>query len=444
MFDRIILLPRKSTQGDATFSFFPNSFQISVYPNTVPQVLNSMLGVAIRIAYRLGIQDESTLAKYSVIEAEMRRRLWWSITLFEYRISETSGSTVTTLDPTWDCKVPLNVNDSDLRPDMKEPPAIQGICTEALFPVVRSELGQYIRYTAYHLDVINPALKPLAKRPQNGAVSEGSEMGELERIIENKYLKLCDTENPLHYMTILTTRAYLAKRRLLEHHASYSRSSASQTDAQRDAATSLAIRMLESDTDIMTSPLTKGFRWVNRFYFPFPAYLQIAQDLRMRPTSKLAARAWEVFDASHDAWYVSSSRDISPMYRIFARVVLHSWEACEEASKQSGVVAPTPPRVVTSFRNALSEAPRHDENTAGYPNSSNNMELGVNDPSMSMSMPAFFADPGVMYNTNDMQSGFAMMQPGMFSGQLEQGPIPSHMDRFNWGAFVGRPNWTGF
>jgi hypothetical protein len=47
-----------------------------------------MLGVAIRIAQRMGIHSESALAKCTVFEAELRRRLWWSLVLFDTRISE--------------------------------------------------------------------------------------------------------------------------------------------------------------------------------------------------------------------------------------------------------------------------------------------------------------------------------------------------------------------
>ncbi|KAH8688779.1 hypothetical protein BGW36DRAFT_392158 [Talaromyces proteolyticus] len=83
-----------------------------------------MLGIAIRIAQRMTIHSESALAKCTVFEAELGRRLWWALVL-------------------WDCRVPLSLNDSDLRPEMKEPPNVQRTPTDALFIVVRSELGDF-------------------------------------------------------------------------------------------------------------------------------------------------------------------------------------------------------------------------------------------------------------------------------------------------------------
>ncbi len=38
-----------------------------------------MLAVAIRIAKRMDIHDESSYTKYDALEAEMCRRLWWSL-----------------------------------------------------------------------------------------------------------------------------------------------------------------------------------------------------------------------------------------------------------------------------------------------------------------------------------------------------------------------------
>ena len=145
-----------------------------------------MLGVAIRIARRMGIHSESALARCTAVEAEMRRRLWWSLILFDTRIGEVASSKTTTLDPTWDCKIPLNVNDSDLRPEMKDPPANQANPTEALFAVVRSELGEFIRHSVFHLDFSSPALKPIAKNLQNGPAPAADEVIKLEEVIENQ------------------------------------------------------------------------------------------------------------------------------------------------------------------------------------------------------------------------------------------------------------------
>ena len=397
-----------------------------------------MLGVAVRIAQRMGIHSEPALAKCTPLEAEMRRRLWWSLILFDTRIGEMASSRTVMLDPTWDCKVLLNVNDSDLRPEMKEPPPVQERSSEAIFAVVRSKLGDFIRHSACHLDFTNPILKPIAGHSHDDPTLEGDELVKLERAIEDQHLRFCDQDIPIHFMTIWTARAYLAKCRLLEHHGRFLGSNVCRTEAQRDAATSHALRFLECDTKIVASPLTKGFRWLNDLYFPFPAYIQIVQDLKRRPMSGHAQKAWETISDNHEAWFNSIHRDCGTFFHIFAKIVLDAWEAYETASTQS-VAALTPPRIVSSIRHALVQAARRARNTdTGEPNLS--MGTGVED--FPKPMPMSSAGQSHQYGMSK-QDDSAMMSSEMYSVIPGQSPSDAYMDYFDWTALGGQPGWGG-
>lgn len=416
--------------------------KISVRTGILPQSLSSILGIAIRIAQRMGINSESALAKCDTLEAEMRRRLWWSLALFDARVGEMAGWKSRTLDPTWDCKIPLNVSDSDLRPEMKGPPAIQSKITEALFMVVRSELADYVRHTSFHLDFTNPVLKPIAKHVRPFTGSEESELTKLEEAIENRYLKACDQGNPIHFMTIWTARAQLAKFRLLEHHSRISSPSVHQTEAQRDDATSYALRQLECDTKIMTSPSVKGFLWLHYMYFPFPAYHQIVQDLRKRPFSERAQEAWEIMSDSYQAWFEIRFRDTdSPVFQMFSKLILQGWDDCETARKQSGQ-AYTIPRMVSSIRTALAESARRaQEKDAGQLNSLISMDLD----DFSIPMPTGMEYPGADLSFNmEMQDGQTAARPQMYSPMSGPGQMNPHMYQWGGAAMGGWPVWGGY
>lgn len=260
-----------------------------------------MLGVAICIAQRMKLHNESANAKCLALESEMRRRLWWSLILFDTRICEMADWKTAMLAPVWDCRIPLNLNDFDFQPELKDPPPVQEKSSEALFTVVRSEIGEFVRHRAFYLDFVNPALKAVAKDAQGSRMPEIGDLVAVEKMIEEKYFNFCNLENPPHFMTIWTARGYLAKNRLLEHYSRFPRSSVKQTDAQRDAAISYTLSMLECDMKLMTSPLTRGYHWFIHFHFPFPAYIHIAQDLRMRPVSGHAERTWEIMSDNYEA-----------------------------------------------------------------------------------------------------------------------------------------------
>ncbi|TVY41579.1 Aurofusarin cluster transcription factor [Lachnellula occidentalis] len=408
-------------------------YLFSVRPRTVPQSLSAMLGVAIRIAQRMGIHSESALAKCTVFEAELRRRLWWSLMLFDSRISEMADHKLdfrtVTLDPTWDCRIPLNVNDSDIRPELKEPPLVQVNSTDAMFAVVRSEIAEFVRHSAFNLNFTNPALKPVGKTGQHDL----AELAILEKMIEDRYLRHCDPDNALHFMTILWTRAHIARCRLLEYHSSYSSSFVRPTDAQREAqreaSISHALCMLECDTEFATSPLAKGFLWQVNVHFPFPAFIHILQELRKRPFSAHSEQAWEVMSDHTEAratFMATAFKD--PFLEIFTNIVLEAWEAREAAVDQLREPL-VPPRIVSFARGrAAHEGLIVQVAEAQQPNSESGMGMDMND--LQISMPTSSGSHGQLYDMGD-QSGYRVTGP-LYPNMPRQAPLDVDMNSLDW------------
>ena len=319
--------------------------QVSLAFTSHPQTLYAMLGMAIRIARRIGIHDEASLAKCSPFEAEMRRRLWWNLVLFDARIGEMSekgGASESTLNPIWDCKPPVNISDADLRPGTKAPLVASSRCSEAIFTVVRSRLSNYIRHADFFLDFTNPAIKPVARRKGASGDSGGDELAALEAEIEETYLRFCDPENPVQLLTIGTTRTFFARCRLLRRLSGYPSSTSSMSESQLDAATEHAIGMLEGDTLVAKSPSTAGYKWFMASFFPLPAYLQATQDICSRPLGPLVERAWRAMSENFAARIESElGHGVAPFAHL-KRFVLQAWEACEAARNRDRCHMETP------------------------------------------------------------------------------------------------------
>ncbi|KAL9090538.1 MAG: hypothetical protein Q9165_005299 [Trypethelium subeluteriae] len=402
-------------------------YLISAKLGTDPRSLSSILGIAIRIAQRIGIHNESTYAKCTALEAEMGRRLWWSLILYDKRISEMAGHKTSILNPTWDCRIPLNVNDSDIRSEMKVLPQGHEKPTEALFAVVRSELGEFIRHRDFYLDFTNPSLKALAKGSQHGTDSEFGGLVALEKIIEEKYLDFCNLENPLHFMTIWTTRGFLAKNRFLEQSSRFTRSSVQQTDMQRNTAVSHALRILECDTKLMTSPLTKGYIWLVQFYFPFPEYLHIAQDLRKRPFQELAEKSWEVMSDNYEARFMDLGQYDNPIFKIFTRTILQAWEVRVAAFRQLDKPL-EPPRIVSHMKQEMEQMkPTAPDNSTEQ----SNVAAGMNLDDFPTSMPMDFGDQVLLYGMGGQ--GLAGLGPMGYPDMTGQASMDVDVNnQLNW------------
>lgn len=371
-----------------------------------------MFGVAVRIAYRMGIHSESACIKHPPFEAEMRRRLWWSMKLFDTRISELADYKTVALAPTWDCRIPLNVNDSDLRPEMTDLPSSQGTSSEVLFVVVRSEIGEFVGRSRGHLGF---ASLPVAKHDlqDQRSIHEDIELDTFERMVEERYLKFCNPENPLHYMTIWTMRTYLAKYRLLEHYLRYSNSSTNLTDTQRDVALCHALSILSSDTKIINSPLSKGYLWLTRFYFPFPAYIHILQDLRRRPVCRYAEDAWQAMSENFDARVIIplGQGGDNPFLNIFAKIVLPAWDARAAISGNSGELSV--PRIVSFVKDIIAQ---RTQNVQRADNEQERPASGMSMDNLPMSTPVGFGDYGfgLLYGAegHDIDTGMDFDIPG--------------------------------
>ncbi|KAF7176468.1 hypothetical protein CNMCM7691_002786 [Aspergillus felis] len=330
-------------------------YLVSVWPQTDPRSLSSTLAAAIRIAQRMGLHIKSSYARYTAVEAEMRRRLWWSLVILDHRICEMSDYKVTTLTPTWDCLIPLNVNDFEIRTDTNSCPTNSEKPTEALFAVVRSELADLIRHTTFHINFVNPLLAAVAKAkdPRQTSIPANCEMLTIQKAIEEKYLAFCGPTDPLHYMTIWTTRGYIARNRLLEHYGRHSTSPATQqTDAQRNAALSYALEMLECDTRLRVSPLTRRYLWLVDFHVPALAYIHVLNDLKKRPTASHAGKAWQAMSENYEARAMRPKPSGQSVFTVFARVVLQAWGARETFLREQGLPVDTP-QIVVDIRNKV-------------------------------------------------------------------------------------------
>lgn len=245
-----------------------------------------------RNAQHMRLHDEASNAKYPAMEAEIRLRLWWSLVAMDHRSCELIEYETSSLTPLWDCRMPLNVNDFELRPQMKVSPLNQDRPTEALFPFIWSRLINSLRHSNFHLSFINPALHALRRFNIPIAISIADGIGELEAV--EKHLAFCQADDPLGFMTIWTVRGRLARHHLLAYYSKHPKKSVQHRNCQRVAALRYALDMLECDTKIRTSPLTKRFLWFANLHIPKIAYFHIINHARRHPNDPALKEAWRV------------------------------------------------------------------------------------------------------------------------------------------------------
>lgn len=162
-----------------------------------------MTAVAVRLAQLQGLHRDGTLFGLSPFETEMRRRLWWNICTLDRRAAEEQGSAPLIWESSFDTKMPLNINDSDIHVGSTSFPEPRTGATDMSFVLLRVE-----HWKAY------PQFQKLSDLPEKLSQEEAAEyIKEKEKLLEKvkehfevTYLRYFDTSVPFFWLLNTFTR----------------------------------------------------------------------------------------------------------------------------------------------------------------------------------------------------------------------------------------------
>ena len=151
----------------------------------------TLTGLATNIARGMGLHRDGTHFSIDPFEAEMRRRVWWNLLVLETRSSEDSGIESSFSDQGFDTKLPTNLNDEDLFPDMTEKPKEREGCTAMTVSLLRYEMIATLR----RLDSVGHG-DTSRHSPQEYLEAKDRIIDECHQRLERTYLQHMDTKVP--------------------------------------------------------------------------------------------------------------------------------------------------------------------------------------------------------------------------------------------------------
>ncbi|KAH8809020.1 hypothetical protein F5884DRAFT_390978 [Xylogone sp. PMI_703] len=305
-------------------------FLLAIRSHCDSQSLWMLTGLAIRSGQRAGLHRESALRKHTLFEAEMRRRLWWQIIILDNHSAALSGSS-NIAKLVWDTHQPLNVNDSDLNPSMKDVPVEHKGATEMLFCSIRYEMGTSIR-----------KFEQWGEQPENAltlASLRAKTIDELETIFEDKYQRYCDPSIPFHLISTYMARSAICGMRLRLHHPRPRLAPDSNPESlqrEREMLLSSSLVMLEYDNLTHSTPSLRGYLWHVRVFFAFEAFIYILSELRAkRLEGELRERAWQQVSLSYKHHPEMLSDTKNALYVAIGNLALTAWEKSMPSSTSS-------------------------------------------------------------------------------------------------------------
>lgn len=322
----------------------------------------ALTGVAFRIARRIGLHKDGLALGLSPFETEMRRRLWFQLIVLDYTSAELAGLIPEAYPPDTsqtETKRPMNLNDSDLDPDMKQIPPERVGATEMIFTMMRNEFKAFFQ----HATMMNEKAKQKQAERSDDATDAGKAedfwemlkekdafINALEKNLEDRILRFCDPLEPLHYLTSIAVRTAVAGMRLRAHHPrQYADGGQSMPQAEKDLLFTTSSKIISYFNLVHHTPLLKGFLWHIKVYFQWHSLIYVLTELRHRTTGSEVDKAWENLLAIFENL---QSVLLSPRYVLHAAIIsltLSAWE-CREAELQKQKLPYRVPELIPRLR----------------------------------------------------------------------------------------------
>ncbi len=254
----------------------------------------TVTGLLIRLAQAQGCHRDGQQFGLSPFETEMRRRLWWQICALDVRASEDHGTDPTIPEQNFDTKLPLNINDEDISPEMTQVPDEHEGATEMTFDLIRFSVSTTVRRISY----APPGQGPCSMKMSNLTLEDKrKKIDDLHQYLERKYLKYLDMSIPLHWVAALVARLIMAKMWLVVHHPlSRIDRGAGLSQEVKERLFHTSIEVIEFSRLLETDKSTLKWGWLFRTYVQWHALAFVLSELCIRTTGPTVDKAWAVIE----------------------------------------------------------------------------------------------------------------------------------------------------
>jgi len=262
----------------------------------------TLTGLVVRIAQTLGIHRDGSHFDLQPFEIEMRRRLWWQVCILDARSSEDHGCDPTISEASFDTKMPLNVNDTDLQPGMTEHPEEKQGFTDMTFCRLRFEIVSIFRRILY----IPPGPTKCTEHFAGLTIPEKEKwITDVHQAMEKKYLQDCDMSIPLCWVTATISRLIMTKMWLIVYHP-HQRKDGGATLPQetRDKLFITSLENIEYSVLLESEARTMKWGWLFRTYVQWHAIAFLLSELCTRTKGEAVDRAWHALEITAGRWWL--------------------------------------------------------------------------------------------------------------------------------------------
>jgi hypothetical protein len=228
------------------------------------------------MAQSLGIHKDGSAFQLSPFDCELRRRLWWQISILDIRAAEDYGLLSLSVAISKDMpRYPSNINDKDIWPGMTEVPISSTDFTDMTLAVMRIQCTDLIN---------NQGLYPVKATTEesllSGIESKRNQLRETSIKMFDLYLSSQSIrEHPVYEAGLLLWRVSLMKSEFLLMFRAFQSGLIADKEALCKETIESAVRILENLPQPVSHAAFKRFMWYPKSYPQWYAIGFILQQL---------------------------------------------------------------------------------------------------------------------------------------------------------------------
>ena len=305
-------------------------------------------GVAVRLARKMGLHRDGTSLGLSPFETEMRRRLWWHILHADFRISELLGTNPSSDLFSSDTKMPLNVADEDLSPDMVDSPPERNGITSIVVCRIRCEIVEFLR--KFPSPIPNDFRWETLTSPDVTLAKKEGMICQAEDRLEKKYLRYCDPSNSLHNFASIMVRSAICKMKLFAHKPRPSTNCSIRVpQRERDIVFANAKKLLEYASLIHGSQSLEKYMWQVGTSYLWDRILHVLIEARHLKIGPEVDRLWQLIGevlSKYPSMVEKTTGAVSALWKW----TLEVWDDYLAATKVEGLPEPPTPEYISAIR----------------------------------------------------------------------------------------------
>ncbi|KAK5052098.1 hypothetical protein LTR84_002902 [Exophiala bonariae] len=254
-------------------------------------------GLAMRISESMGLHRDGRRLHLSPFQAEIRRRLWWHFITREMRAGEDYGLDIgNSVMLTTDVDLPLNLEDTDLWPEMTELPPAKSSWTAMSFSLIHIKISQAMQE-------LGQVLSSRSMTSSQMYSQRAKIIAETQEWVEAR-LAQCNPVIPRHRMALSCSRwliqklDFITRTQWLMLKKTRCRQHLATDEHLLEALEILEPRLMNKDD------LLEQFAWVRKVFPQYYVSMYILWHLCVKPEGPHVARAWRTVDCvlSGEIW----------------------------------------------------------------------------------------------------------------------------------------------